>query len=190
MNITSLSWVISLGLSLGLLGCSSPLSVAPAEPLGHQISMTDVTSPPSSTPDTASESNSLAQQLPITATITIKGSVINLEVARTPLQQAIGLMYRPSISDDHGMLFPFSPPRPVNFWMKNVEINLDMLFIRDGRVLAIEAQVPPCRTEICPQYGPAGVPVDYVLELGGGRAAELGVQIGDPIILSDLPSPL
>ena len=189
-KISSLSWVISLGLSLGLLGCSSPFSLSSTEPLGHQLSMADAPSPVNNTSELEPERSSLAQQLPITATITINGNVINLEVAQTRSQQAIGLMYRTSLNDDHGMLFPFSPPRPVNFWMRNVEINLDMLFIQDGRVLAIESQVPPCRTELCPHYGPVGVPIDYVLELRGGRASELGVEIGDPMIITDLPNPL
>ncbi|MEB3230349.1 MAG: DUF192 domain-containing protein [Leptolyngbyaceae bacterium] len=132
--------------------------------------------------------SSLGQQLPITAHTTIGGTQIDLEVATTPQQQAIGLMYRSELRDNLGMLFPFSPPRPVNFWMRNVEINLDMIFIQDQRVLAIAPQVPPCRTEVCLTYGPRGVPVDAVLELRGGRAAELGIAIGDPITITFLES--
>lgn len=118
------------------------------------------------------------QVLPISATTTISGQVINLEVAKTPLEQTIGLMYRSEVGDDRGMLFPIDPPRVVRFWMRNVSINLDMVFLRDGVVQAIIPNVPPCSTEPCPTYGP-DIPVDSVMELRGGRAGELGLQVGD-----------
>ncbi len=121
------------------------------------------------------------QELPITAQAKIGDRTIDLEVPNTPQQQAIGLMYRSAIAPDRGMLFPFNPPRTVTFWMKNVEIPLDMIFLRDGEVVAIAADVPPCTTEPCPFYGPGNTPIDHVLELGGGRAAELGIQVGDQI---------
>jgi uncharacterized protein len=127
------------------------------------------------------------QELPITAQAQIGDKTIDLEVANTPQQQAIGLMYRTAIAPNRGMLFPFNPPRPVTFWMKNVAIPLDMLFLgKDGEVLAIAADVPPCTTDPCPFYGPENTPVDYVLELGGGRAAELGIQVGDRIAIAFL----
>lgn len=119
-----------------------------------------------------------AQALPITAAVNIRGVRINLEVAETPLQRAIGLMFRPEIPDDRGMLFPFSPPRPVQFWMRNVLVPLDMVFLNQGQVVAIAADVPPCSESPCPTYGPS-VPIDQVIELRGGRAAELGLQAGD-----------
>ena len=59
------------------------------------------------------------QVLPITAQAQISGQIINLEVAKTPKEQAMGLMYRTELADDRGMLFSFDPPRKVNFWMKN-----------------------------------------------------------------------
>lgn len=104
---------------------------------------------------------------------------IQLEVAKTPEQLATGLMYRTTLAADRGMLFVFKPARPVSFWMKNVPMNLDMVFLQAGTVVKIAEQVPPCTTEPCPVYGPAGIVVDQVIELRGGRAAELGLQSGD-----------
>ena len=127
---------------------------------------------------------SLAQALPASAQVTIAQRTIQLEVAKTPEQQAIGLMYRPSIPDDRGMLFPFSPARRVGFWMKNVSINLDMVFLHEGRVEAIESNVPPCTSEPCPTYGPS-VKIDQVIELRGGRAKELGLQVGDRLVVQN-----
>lgn len=121
------------------------------------------------------------QILPVTAEVELGGQLIGLEVAETPQQQAIGLMARESLSDDRGMLFPFEPPRAVSFWMKNVLIPLDMVFIRDGKIVAIAREVPPCESNPCPTYGPADEAVDYVLELRGGLAASLGLQSGDSV---------
>ena len=133
----------------------------------------------------ATEDSSQGQNLPITAMAIIKGEIIKLEVAETPEEQAMGLMYRTSLADDRGMLFPFNPPRPVSFWMKNCLISLDMIFIRDGVVRAIIPDVPPCTAEPCPTYGP-DIPIDSVMELRAGRAAELGLEVGDRLNLQFL----
>lgn len=151
---------------------------------GGNSSAVDVADSP--TPDTATtranESSSRGQRLPIEAYVSVGDRRLELEVARTPQQQAMGLMYREFLPDDRGMLFPFNPPRPVSFWMKNVRINLDMIFLLEGEVVGLAVDVPPCNTVAsrCPTYGPGdGVPVDAVLELRGGRAAELGIEVGD-----------
>ncbi len=128
--------------------------------------------------NTSVSSSNLAQTLPITAKTTISQETIELEVARTPQQQALGLMFRESLPADRGMLFTFSEPQIARFWMKNVVISLDMIFLYQGEVKAIEANVPPCNVDPCPVYGP-NVLVDQVLELPGGRAKELDLQIGD-----------
>lgn len=120
------------------------------------------------------------QVLPVSTTTNISGNVIGLEIAQTPVEQAIGLMYRTELPDDRGMLFPIDPPRNVKFWMKNVPMPLDMIFLKDGIVQAVIANVPPCFAESCPSYGP-DVIVDGVMELRGGRAAELGLKVGDRI---------
>ena len=124
------------------------------------------------------------QILPVTATVELSEQTIGLEVAQTPQQQAIGLMAREALADDRGMLFPFEPARPVSFWMKNVLIPLDMVFIYDDKIVAIASDVPPCEATPCPTYGPDGQAIDYVLELRGGRAAELDLQVEQPIAIN------
>lgn len=129
----------------------------------------------------------LGQMLPIRATATMGGEVIQLEVTETPEQQALGLMFRDRLPDNRGMLFSFDPPRPVGFWMKNVRISLDMIFLRNGEVRHIAANVPPCNKPDpeCPAYGPPEV-IDRVIELRGGRAKELGLEVGDLITIEFL----
>lgn len=117
--------------------------------------------------------------LPITAEADIAGHVFQLEVARTPSEQAMGLMHRSALEDNRGMLFPFSRPRMAQFWMYNCLISLDMVFLRGGEVQAVFT-APPCERQPCPTYGP-DTHVDSVIELKGGRAAEVGLQPGDRV---------
>ncbi|HIK25985.1 MAG TPA: DUF192 domain-containing protein [Thermosynechococcus sp. M46_R2017_013] len=122
----------------------------------------------------------IPQYLPITAKARIHNIWIQLEVARTPAQQQLGLMFRSHLPKNRGMLFPLSPPQVASFWMKNCLIPLDLIFLRDGKVVAIAPAAPPCQTLPCPTYE-SGVAVDAVLELVGGRAAELGLKVGDTV---------
>ncbi|MCS6781947.1 MAG: DUF192 domain-containing protein [Gloeomargarita sp. SKYBB_i_bin120] len=122
------------------------------------------------------------QYLPVRAQFQHNGQRVLLEVAWTPEQQALGLMYRERLVPDRGMLFPFYPPRPVQFWMKNMRAPIDMVFLRENRVIAIYPNVPPCPRDPCPTYGPDDL-VDAVIELAPGRAQQLGLRVGDTLIV-------
>jgi uncharacterized protein len=128
----------------------------------------------------------LAQVLPISAEAKIADQIIRLEVARTPEQQSQGLMYRPALPDDQGMLFPFAVPRPLRFWMMNTPEPLDMVFLLNGEVKAV-ITAPPCTTRPCPTYGP-NTDVNQVIELRSGRAQELGLEVGDQVEIRFLES--
>ncbi|BBA80139.1 hypothetical protein RGRSB_1748 [cyanobacterium endosymbiont of Rhopalodia gibberula] len=122
------------------------------------------------------------QSLPVEAKAMINEQVIELEVAKTSEQQSIGLMYRESLADNRGMLFVFEPARPVKFWMKNVNLSLDMIFLFNGEVKQVITNVPPCQEDPCFTYGPIlNTDIDMVIELRGGRAAQLGIKSGDHI---------
>lgn len=118
------------------------------------------------------------QNLPISAQLLINEQKIDLEVAQTSEQQQLGLMYRSFLPDNRGMLFPFPQATMANFWMKNVDISLDMIFVANGVVDSVAHNVPPCKKEPCPIYRSEGF-VDQVIELAGGRAQELQLQKGD-----------
>jgi hypothetical protein len=102
------------------------------------------------------------------------------EVADEPEEWRRGLMERPSLAPDQGMLFLFPETAPRAFWMMDTWIHLDILFAdASGRILNIHANVPPCiPPRRCPTY-PSSAPAQYVLEIGGGRAQALGIQVGD-----------
>ncbi len=142
---------------------------------------------PGKTTANASEEIQQGQNLPITATADIAGEIVQLEVALTPEQQATGLMFRESLADNRGMLFPFESERKARFWMKNVPIALDMIFLNGDRIVEIADNVPPCTSDPCPVYGPQAL-VDRVLELRGGRAQELGLSVNDRIFIQPLNS--
>jgi uncharacterized membrane protein (UPF0127 family) len=85
------------------------------------------------------------------------------------------------------MWFPYEPAAVARFWMHRTPAALDMLFVSDGRVLAIEADVQPCLRLPCPSYGP-DQPVDGVLEIGAGEAERLGITTGTPVRIDPLDS--
>ena len=103
----------------------------------------------------------------------------DVELAVTRQQQSQGLMYRPSLAREAGMLFIYRPARRVKMWMRNTAIPLDMLFIaEDGEVVRIvERTVPFSLTTIS-----SGMPVRGVLEINGGTAARLGIGLGDRVM--------
>jgi uncharacterized membrane protein (UPF0127 family) len=102
-----------------------------------------------------------------------------IEEARTPVQMAQGLMYRPAMPADAGMLFEFPKEQIASFWMKNTLIPLDMLFIAgDGTIADFHERAVPLSEEAIN----SDRPVAAVLELNGGTIAKLGIKRGDRVI--------
>lgn len=118
------------------------------------------------------------EQIPLTIRSAAGAHRFTVEVARSPQEQAQGLMFRQSLADERGMLFPYDPPQTASFWMKNTYVSLDIIFIRPDRTIArIGANTVPLSLEPVPSLEP----VSAVLEIRGGRAAELGIAPGDKV---------
>ncbi len=101
-----------------------------------------------------------------------------VEVARSQEEQAQGLMNRSTLAPDRGMIFPMQPPRQASFWMKNTLIPLDIIFVRaDGTIANIAENTVPLSLDPVLSTEPVGA----VLELAGGRTAELGIRAGDRV---------
>ena len=116
--------------------------------------------------------------LPLTIRSGSRSHRFLVEVARSPQEQATGLMNRQSLGPDRGMIFPFAEPQVASFWMKNTLIPLDMIFVRaDGTIANIAANTVPLSLDAVS----ASEPVTAVLEIAGGRAAELGIKAGDRV---------
>jgi uncharacterized membrane protein (UPF0127 family) len=110
---------------------------------------------------------------------TAKGvKVISVEITETQEEKMKGLMYRPSLPDNQGMIFAYDPPREITMWMRNTYIPLDMVFIRpDGVIHRIEAWTRPFSEEIIASKGD----VAACLELAGGAAERMGLKPGDRV---------
>jgi uncharacterized membrane protein (UPF0127 family) len=109
---------------------------------------------------------------------TLQGDIaVNVEIAATPAKIERGLMFREHLPPENGMLFLMNEERSWPFWMRNTLIPLDMVFIRaDGTIARIATAKPLDETPV-----PSGEPIAAVLEIAGGRAAELKVKEGDKV---------
>jgi uncharacterized membrane protein (UPF0127 family) len=113
--------------------------------------------------------------IPLTVTQNGRTHRFRVEVAATSEAQSRGLMFRTEMGPDEGMLFPTATPQFRSFWMKNTVIPLDIVFVgADGLISNIAAMTTPYSLDPIPSDGAAIA----VLELNGGRAAELGITPG------------
>ena len=116
--------------------------------------------------------------VPLTVTSGTFRHTFRVEVAATSAEQAKGLMFRTEMGANEGMIFPMNPPRTASFWMRNTVIPLDLIFVGpDGRITNIAANAVPYDEAPLSSTGL----VKGVLELSGGRAAELGIVAGDRV---------
>jgi uncharacterized membrane protein (UPF0127 family) len=109
-----------------------------------------------------------------------------VEMATTPEQQAIGLMFRTEVKPDEGMLFDWGSPRESLMWMRNTLVPLDMVFITaEGRIHRIAERTVPLSLATISSQGP----VRATLELAGGTAERLGLRPGDRVLHRIFGSP-
>jgi len=143
-----------------ILPACSPQAAEPAPPAAQQAAV---------------HPESGLEVIPLTITSLGKTHRFRVEVARTPQEQAKGLMFRTAMGPDEGMLFPYDQPRVLSFWMKNTVLSLDLVFIGpDRRVVNVAANAVPYSEQSILSDAPAIA----VLELNAGRARELGIVAG------------
>ena len=103
-----------------------------------------------------------------------------VKLAETEAQRRYGLMFTPYLPKQRGMLFVFEKDAPRQFWMKNTQIPLDMLFFAsDGRLVNIVHSAVPFSLTARNSAGPAR----YVLELNGGIARKIGIRPDAQLVL-------
>ena len=103
----------------------------------------------------------------------------NVEMALTPEQQMVGLMFRTALADNEGMIFDWGAPRESAMWMRNTLIPLDMVFIAaDGRIHRVAERTVPLSLATVESRGP----VRATLELAGGAAERLNLRVGDRVL--------
>ena len=102
-----------------------------------------------------------------------------VEMAVAPEHQMIGLMFRPEVKPDEGMLFDWGAPRESSMWMRNTITSLDMVFIAaDGRVHRVAERTVPLSLATVSSNGP----VRATLELRAGITEQLGISAGDRVL--------
>ena len=102
----------------------------------------------------------------------------SVEMAVKPEQQIVGLMFRPSVPADGGMLFDWGSPRDSTMWMRNTIAPLDMVFINaDGTIRSIAENTVPESLAVIDSRGP----VRATLELAAGTTARLNIRVGDKV---------
>jgi uncharacterized membrane protein (UPF0127 family) len=109
------------------------------------------------------------------------GFIVNLELAATPEETTTGLMFRPALAADRGMLLLWPEERRATIWMMNVLIPLDIVYLDvAGQVIDLVAGAQPCSAEPCPRFT-TSMPSRAVLELPAGSAAAHGIEVGSRI---------
>ena len=109
---------------------------------------------------------------------------IDIEIAEDREAQAQGLMYRSSMEENHGMLFPYPSARPLSFYMKNMKMSIDIIFADANRKIVTihQAAMPYSEKSL-----PSGEAAQYVVEVTAGFTGRYGIEEGDIIAFEELP---
>jgi uncharacterized membrane protein (UPF0127 family) len=112
----------------------------------------------------------------------VGSNTVQVEIRDDEAERELGFSGRATIGENEGMLFIFDQPLQPTFWMKDMQFSLDVLWIRDGRVVEIEenvvhpTQAAPVVKTMIPQN-----PVDMVLEVPSGWVSRMGAKAGDQV---------
>lgn len=117
----------------------------------------------------------------------INNRTFNLLLAKTDKEKRIGLSEKKSLPENSGMLFVFEKPDYYSLWMKEMQFPIDIIFIKENKIVTIYASLKPPKTqdESLPIYKPAE-PADMVLEINSGLAQKYNLKKGDEVKLENL----
>lgn len=122
------------------------------------------------------------------ASATIHTHTFTIDVAKTPKDKEIGLASKNTISADYGMYFPFEKSDYYAFWMKNMKFPIDIIFLKDNKIVTIFSNVPnpASSSDNLPLYQPSD-PANAVLEITAGLSDKYGFTKGDTVTFKNLP---
>lgn len=145
-------------------------------------------SPDSAAPAAGTATPSHAEPTPdLPQAVLANGVEITLELAITPDELAQGLMFRPRLPDDRGMLLIFEQERLPSIWMMNTLVALDLVYLDStGTVVDIVTDAQPCPAEPCPRFTP-NQPAKAVLEIPAGSVDRQGIAVGDRLEFLRVP---
>ena len=124
----------------------------------------------------------LAGASPAVVPLTLpSGKVLQAEVMVSDEDRAMGLMFRPSLPPDRGMIFIFGTADFHGIWMKNCRFPIDILWLdEEKKIVHVAESVPPCKADPCPVYNPMRRAA-YVIELNAGQARREGAVVGSAV---------
>ena len=117
---------------------------------------------------------------PILADLSVRGRSYVVEIADTNEKKERGLGKRDGLEAGRGMIFPFTSAERWVFWMKDMRFPIDIVWIREGKVVDLHRNLPVPTAEKLDTYSPIE-PADLVLELSSGAAADAGIEPGDTV---------
>jgi uncharacterized membrane protein (UPF0127 family) len=122
--------------------------------------------------------------LPTKGFATLKDLPLTVELAQNPSQWEHGLSGRTSLEEGSGMLFLFPQYHVPIFWMKDMQFDLDMIWLAGGKVVDITVNIPKPVSDKLPTYSPHQA-VNMVLEVPAGWSAKNNITVGDQLIISN-----
>ncbi|MDO8570262.1 MAG: DUF192 domain-containing protein [Candidatus Daviesbacteria bacterium] len=121
---------------------------------------------------------------PPTNQIKIGDVLLNIEIADNQAERSRGLSGREKLATSSGMLFIFDTPKQYQFWMKGMKFPLDMIFVKEGKVVDLLNNVPipdpTMKDDNLPRYQ-STVPIDMLLETNAGFTEANNIKIGDSL---------
>lgn len=111
--------------------------------------------------------------------VKINNNLFNVITVLTEKDIQEGMMGKKFNEKFNGMLFVMKPGRQ-SFWMKNCEISLDIIFVKNMKVFIIHKNCPPCRDNKCQEYSGEG---DLILEIVGGDCDKYDIKEGDSVYI-------
>ncbi|MBI3092924.1 MAG: DUF192 domain-containing protein [Candidatus Levybacteria bacterium] len=124
---------------------------------------------------------------PKTPKAIINNQTFNLFLAKTDKERRVGLSEKKSLAENSGMLFVFGKPDYYSFWMKKMQFPIDIIFIKENKIVTIYTDLKPPQTtkESLPIYKP-DEPADMVLEINAGLVQKYNLKKGDLVKLENL----
>ncbi len=114
-----------------------------------------------------------------------EGDEVHLDVADSPEERMVGLLFLEQLPRNRGMVFLFEDGEPMRLWTRHYRFAVDLVWLGpDFEVVGIQPDVPPCEKDPCPTYSPESPDARYALALAAGEVARRGLQEGDQVMLS------
>lgn len=117
-----------------------------------------------------------------TTVVTIDGQNFTAEIAKTPLEQQMGLSGRSSLENNSAMIFIFNSSNRQSFWMKDMKFPLDIIFINNKKIVFIaQNQPPPKSATQAPPIIQPNMLSNAVLEINAGLSQQYHFKVGDTV---------